>query len=670
MAFSLTENAFARLGLSIRARSDKIEEAFEDAVIDAPALEAALLKTKQEITFPKLRVEAEVRWVIDIAPKKTEQILAALKAGDAERTLRFLDEDVAGLSAANIAADACTRFDARVFLPRVIDAHAEITATQVVDEINATRAVSGFGKVSVGQVKDALSSVAKEHAQSMVEGLAKVSNPGSTLAEFTLARSGAFVDVLIEAYDRWAAPKLREVEDSVGQVLSSLERSGAGDVEQAIVQLQEWSQISEPVQRHHEARGLDEPRSLKLYHASRSAAISLVNDHEQYDAGDQLTSAMSEIFERLPTAKKQLVIDREALGGLRQDVAREASVRPLRDHVAKLATRMHETARLLETQTWRSDDLAGLDLKVDEARSSGDIDDLVLGAVRGLALKLNAENYPRAAYVLLHRYFSKLPNVDFDLARRSEDDLAVLRSNADQKDLMRALEQKHFAAAEEMVANLISYERDEQLRGRLLQIRAQLDKRKSDRSATIIGWGVVGVILAAWFFFSQAGQSSRQPDYYPTDDYSSASSVAADASADAAAAAADAATAQSSEAPSDPYAAPYAEPGADPYATPPASTPNPPVNTVAPSAGAGPLYSQYEIESCLEEEATLNRLRNMILSDSAIDRFNARINRYNSRCGAYQYRLDDMSRAQSAISGRSAAISTEAKRLADEWSYD
>lgn len=669
MAFSLTENAFARLGVSIRARSDKIDEAFEDAVIDAPALEAALLKTKQEITFPKLRVEAEVRWVIDIAPKKTEQILAALKAGDAERTRRFLDEDAAGLSAANIAADACTRFDACVFLPRIIDAHAEITATQVVDEINATRAVSGFGKVSVGQVKDALSNVAKEHAQSIIEALAKLSNPGSTLAEFTAAKSGAFVDVLIEAYDRWASPMLREVEDGVGEVLNSIETSGVGDVEQAIAQLRDWSQISEPVQRHHEARGLDDPRSLKLYYASRAAAISLVNDHQKYDAADQLTSAMSEIFKRLPTAKKQLAIDQEALGELRQDVAREARVRPLRDHVAKLAARMHETARLLETQTWRSDDLAGLDLKVDEARSGGDLDDLALGAVRGLALKLNAENYPRAAYILLHRYFSKLPSVESDLAKRSEDDLAVLRSNADQKDLMRALEQKHFAAAEDMVATLLSYERDEQLRGQLLRIRAQLDKRRSDRSATIIGWVVVGVILAAWFFISQTGQSSRQPEYYPADDYSSASGAAADASADAAAAA-DAATAQSLHAPSDPYAALDAEPDADPYATPPASLPSPPVNAVTPSAGAGPLYSQNEIESCLEEEAILNRLRNMISSDSAIDRFNARINRYNIRCGAYQYRLDDMTRAQSAISGRSAAVLTEAKRLADEWSYD
>ena len=179
-----------------------------------------------------------------------------------------------------------------------------------------------------------------------------------------------------------------------------------------------------------------------------------------------------------------------------------------------------------------------------------------------------------------------------------------------------------------------------------------------------------------WASCSRRGSSSPKPasphvspEYYPADDYSSASSAAADASADAAAAA-DAATAQSFHAPSDPYAALDAEPDVDPYATPPASLPSPPVNAVTPSAGAGPLYSQYEIESCLEEEAILNRLRNMISSDGAIDRFNARINRYNIRCGAYQYRLDDMTRAQSAISGRSAAVSTEAKRLADEWSYD
>ncbi|MFA4950050.1 hypothetical protein [Brevundimonas sp.] len=665
VGFSLTENAFARLGVSIRTRSEKIEEAFEDAVIEKPALEAKLLKTKQEITFPKLRLESEVRWLIDMAPNKAEQVIETLKDNNLQQTLRFLNEDAIGLSAANIAADACGRFDPDVFIDRLIDTHATIETVRVSDEINSARAVSGFSQVALAQVRDALTGVTTEHAQAVVESLARRANPGPTLAKLTSTRSGPFIDVLIETYDRWAAPKLREVEEGAVHFLKLIDETGEGNVAQAVTKLKEWSQISEPVQRHHEAKGLDEPRSLKLYYASRSASISLANNHQHYEAADNLTSAMSEIFERLPSAKKQLAIDLETLGELRQDVAREALVSPLGDQISKLGAKISQTADLLETQDWQSDNLVDLDRAFDQARRGGDVDDLVLELVRSLALKLNAENYPRAAYVLLHRYLDKLPDLDPGLALTSANELSILRSNADQKELIRALKQEQFDVADKLVTSLLSYDQDETLRGQLLQIRGQIDKRKSDRAAKIIGWVILIVIGAVLFLVSQANQSSPQPqtDYYAADDFSGATGAAADAPVDVPAE-------QTFGAPTDPYVDPYAEQYVDPYAQSPTPPPIPPVNTAVPSAGAGPVYSQYEIESCLEEEAILNRLRGMTSSDNAIDRFNARISSYNARCGSYQYRLDDMTRAQAAVSAQSAVISAEAKRLADEWSYE
>ena len=663
MAFSLTENAFAQLGVSIRSRSDKIDEAFEDAVIDDPASEAALLKIKQAITFPKLRIESEVRWMIDIAPTKAEQILAALVAGNADRTLRFLEDDASGLSAANIAADACRRFDPNPFISGLIDTHAGITAAQVSDEINAARAVSGFGKVAAPQVKDALARVSGEHALAIVEALAKRPNPGPALAKFTTGRSSPFVDVVIETFDRWAAPKLREVEEGAKDVLTELDASASGDVEDAIRKLKQWAEISEPVQRHHEAKGLDEPRSLKLYYAARSAAISLANDHHQYDTAHQLTSAMSDVFQLLPSAKRQLAIDIEALDDLKLDAARETRVHPLNEYISGLTSRMSQTVRLLETQTWWAEDLAGLDRVFYEAREAGDVDELALGIIRSLALQLNADGHPRAAHVLLHRYLAKLSDLDSELAIRSEDDLAILRSNADQKDLLRALEQKHFSAAEEMVAIILSYERDEKLRDQLLHIRVGLGKRKSDRSAKIIGWILVGLILAGGFFFSQVTESSRRspPAYDPTIGYASGS----DTAADAAQAADDAASAPTYDAHASTYGDPNADPSTAPYADPYVGAPQ-----SSPTVGAGPQLTQSEIEACLEEESMLTHLRSLTTTDNAVDRFNARVRSYNASCGAYQYRQDDMNRAQIAVSGRSATISAEAKRLSDEWSYD
>lgn len=163
MGYSLTDNAFARLRVSARARLNKIEEAFEDAVIDAPEAEGDLLKVKQALSSPKPRLEAEIRWLIDLSPKKADQALALLQAGDADAVLRFLETHTNGLSAANIAADACGRFGDDRFIGPLIEAHADITTDAVAVHLKGVRAAAGFAPVTVEQTQDVLQRLRTEH---------------------------------------------------------------------------------------------------------------------------------------------------------------------------------------------------------------------------------------------------------------------------------------------------------------------------------------------------------------------------------------------------------------------------------------------------------------------------------------------------------------------------
>lgn len=666
MGYSLTDNAFARLRVSARARPNKIEEAFEDAVIDAPEAEDDLLKVKQALSSPKPRLEAEIRWLIDLSPKKADQALALLQAGDADAVLRFLETHTNGLSAANIAADACGRFGDHRFIGPLIEAHSDITTDAVAVHLKGVRAAAGFAPVTVEQTQDVLQRLRTEHAAAIVDLLVRQDQPGSTLARLLTAHTGAMVDALVQAFNRWATPHLHELEEQARAELTTLETNGTGDVDAAVALLREWDEISQPVQLHYEAKGLDEPRSLRLYTAARSTAVSLANDHAQYDRAQELSSALLEIFRELPSAKRQLVRDLKDLENLQQDVQRETRIQPLQAHVDRLRQDLPRAALLLEGRDWLAPDLARLDHEFAQCLAEGGLDDMALGVVRGLAIDLNAADRPRAAFELLKRYRERSSLQEPDLKTRVAKDLEILRSNADQKDLTRALEAGNLAVASTVAAQMLGYERDEKLRAQLVQIRTAADKKKAAQTSSYLGWGIVAVLALVFFVFNAVND---RPSYDPPPSYPDPYAVdtAAGAEADAAAAAA------AAEGVDDYLPVPDLPPAyADDYAPLP-----PPTSSYDSGAAAQPdagyeyggssTFTRSDIETCLADDARLESLRVLVNSNSGIDRYNALVETYNRRCGSFRYRPGDMTDARMAVNARRSSIQAEAEALAAEW---
>ncbi|WP_312082823.1 hypothetical protein [Brevundimonas sp.] len=657
MGFSLADNPFARLAVSNRARSAAIEDAFEDAVIENPLAEAELLKLKQAITFPKPRLDVELRWLPGLTPAKADQVMAALQKGDRAGVLEGLNRNATGLTAANIAADACGRFTQEGFAQALLKAHAEITAADVTEEINSVRAASGFGTVDSAQVEAALRVIQADHAAALVDAVVVGENPGPTVAHLLEGCSDGFARVVEDAYERWALPRLRGLENDAKAQLKRLEEAGDDGVEDVIAQLQAWSILSAPLQRQGDARGLDEPRSLKLFYAARNAAIALANDHRRYDAAHDLTSAMSEAFSGLPSARRQLPDDLAALENLHQEQAENALAQPLEAWIAELTARSNLTVSLIENAAWQSPELARLDLVFDEVRIAGAGDGLAFSLVRGFALQLNGDGFFRAAGVLLERYLAKSTSVLSEARAQAERDLLTLQSNADHQDLNRALEARRLTEAGDIARRMLSYEPDPDARSMLHQICEGVDIHRQARVKKFVGWGTAGAIILGLFALSQCDQGSSSyssPDYGTTYDAYSP---------DVSSQAADAATAAADE--------PSVETGLDPEPASNAETPDPTLVLPLPvETGAGRTLSAAEIESCLMEEAVLDQLRSGPASDRFIDRFNQRIGDYNLRCGQFRYQQADMARAQTNVMARRSEINAEAQRLAKVWSHE
>ncbi|MGO4411177.1 hypothetical protein, partial [Brevundimonas sp. M-11_2] len=356
----------------------------------------------------------------------------------------------------------------------------------------------------------------------------------------------------------------------------------------------------------------------------------------------------------LPSARRQLPEDLEALRRMQRDVAQNEIVQPLEVCVGELSTRSRQSAVMIESQAWHGAELAKLDQTFDSVRAAGSGDDLAFAVIRAFSLKLNTDGFPRAALILMDRYLARASAVTGEARAQVERDLLILRSNADHKDLNRALEDRRFSEAGDIAMRMLSYERDDDVRQTLHQICTGVQKRREARRSQITGWVVTGAIVLG---IVAVAQGNRTPAYTPRPSYDAHDGYGEGSGAQPAADAAQAATNASSQ----DYGV---------QAEPDIAAPTVDIPPLPDEGGATRVLTQMEIENCLIEQDILDQLRTLTPSDGAIARFNLRVDAYNTQCGEFQYRQTDMARAQTAVAGRRAETAAEARRLAEAWAYE
>jgi hypothetical protein len=321
--FDLTTNPFAVLGLTPRDNADAIARAVEALLADPAADEGRVRRAQQNLMAPRPRLQAELAWLIGVAPSRAQAILGALSRDDLDALISALP-DAPGLARANLAAHLAHQRPSKMIIETLIAAYDEIAHDELTAIINAERVVARLPRVPADLVDELLRTVREQHLEAAQEAIIADSHPGrlmTRLVEGWLdAESPArdFLEALAERYDRWSTPVLGRIEerlDAAADRLRAHPKRGEA-LEEIVRTLSEWDEYSQPRQLLFGQKRLDEPRAKRLADKLRSLAVWLANERQEYQRALVISKALLVVFPELPSVHATLQDDLQTLEGL------------------------------------------------------------------------------------------------------------------------------------------------------------------------------------------------------------------------------------------------------------------------------------------------------------------------------------------------------------------
>lgn len=679
MGFRLADNAFAVLGVSMRATAAEIASAYQDAILDGVHTEASLATANAALSNPRERLRAEVSFLPNSNPREARAILAQVQAGN--------DGSVAGngdLDNANVVADALDRGGDPSILVDLALCIADIDAAAVVADINAARQVSKVRAADLAGVREALAWLMARHAE-VGAAVAARSMDGVETAE-SIVTSGLqstalmpFLGAFIPEYARQTAPQLRKLESDIAELDTKLRASREqADARKLAETLMLWDRYRQPVQLWDEAQGIDEPESKALGERVRALCLYMANDHDAYDAALIVAKALRDCFGELAGLRDLFFDDVKALERLSRGAELEKFLGPLLEVVAALRADLPKTARSLAVSgivVSVDRDLIRLRETFEQALSDagqGEGVAVPFFMVRDLALALHNEgDFTREALSLtrwLQTLQSRAPAI---VAEKLAADADILKNELAQTELKQAVQRKDLAAAHQGAMALAQSSADPETRAEWLEFAKKLAKqRESSQQDAWVKWAL---IVGAFILFAMFRSCS---DDRPSQAYSTEATTTTEApAADAMAAAPDwengsmdAATATDAEVAADAAAAATQAAGEDAAAAVLDAASDWAAPEI-PAVGYGQALSLAELRYCQEQNIRLSAAEGAVDNSSApqVDGFNAAINDYNARCGSYKYRQSDMDLVSSKIAGERSSLELEGRILVGQW---
>ncbi len=673
-AFDLTRNAFALLDVTPRANRAQLEDAYQDALLEADNHdgEAVLNRAQQSLISPRDRLESELGFFIDTKPSTAKTILSSLRNGAAG--LPF--GEVAGLDLINLSAHLCgignpsERFE---HASQLVAAYEALDFDEISESLNALRSVSGFGPVEPAQVKTALNRLRLVHARAALDAIL-ANNDGvdqlATLAE-EISCAGptgrSFLESLLQEYESRIAPELGHAASKVRESLAAVDADPEDRrlVTALAADLRAWDRLAQPLQNADRARGIDEHHSRELFGEIREVCLSFANERGLYSQALAISELAAEVFSELPDAAGKLEEDIETLSDLSTQKAKSELLAPLGKAVSDADGRHSETCAGLRKSGFGADapspvrEMHGAFASLIRLSSDVELNGMGARLVRNLGIDLcNESNDNQAALAIvkaLLKHRSKLP---VDVIKALEGDLKTLQRNIDFNAMTDAMKLGQLDEADRLAEGMLDGA-DTETRGILLGVRSAIVERKKARKRKFIGWGVFAAIILAIIVANDNSNSSSSYDTptstaydYPSDPIevtAPAAVTGATANTAAAAAAASDAAAAASEAEA---AAPYADDaGGSQIETPPA-----PYQTYR-------TVSVAELRYCKRQKARLEAVQSEQMSNPQIGRFNSAIEDYNSRCGSFRYRESDMDTVNREMANDQTNIRAEAQDI-------
>src|SRR5439155_21026501 len=251
--FDLKESPFYILDVSPRSDRGSLAAAV-DAALDSGELDETTVNRAQQVLMAtKPRLAAEVAWLLGLAPAR----IRLLVKHSAELASAALGE-LPPLAGTNVAAHRCsTDQPALADLEFLVEQQEGLDAPGLAAVVNAERRVSGFGRVDVRLVEEALAVLRGRHLDAATHALAAMENGGKVCVKLIEdhrhagQRVSTFVDDLVERFDARSNAKLQKLQDRLFILLASISEHGSiSEAEHGAIRraLSQWQDLAGPNQ--------------------------------------------------------------------------------------------------------------------------------------------------------------------------------------------------------------------------------------------------------------------------------------------------------------------------------------------------------------------------------------------------------------------------------------
>jgi hypothetical protein len=215
----------------------------------------------------------------------------------------------------------------------------DLSAEQVLRDINEDRAVSGFPEVKgVDQIEAELSERKRYYRNAIKNALNRLP-PASLVEAMTAAvdqityggeeHAPELIDDLVDSYAVETQGFLQKEAESVEKLIRAVRNSAkSGEkavkpiVDKLVVVARNWDNVAQPIQLSAKARGIDHDPSNEIAYSIRSLAIDLFNEHDMLAQSQRLTELLQELFAELPEVVERVDEDAEALADIFHNRAR------------------------------------------------------------------------------------------------------------------------------------------------------------------------------------------------------------------------------------------------------------------------------------------------------------------------------------------------------------
>lgn len=334
----LQQNPFALLGVTTRDDRRRIVELAEEKSLELD--HDICQKARSDLTSPRSRLSAEMSWLPGVSPRKAAQLVSALHSDPLSirkesglPTLAHLNllasafETVGG----NDSADGVAEFIQE--MAYLVD---ELSADQVLRDINEDRSVSGFPEVKGADQVEAELSERKRYYRNAIKDALNRLPPASLVEAMTLAVDGItcggeehapeLIDELVDSYAVETQGFLQKEAENAQKLITAARdsaKSGEGVVRPLVDKLEavarNWDKVAQPIQLSAKARGIEHEPSHEIAYSIRSLAIDLFNEHDMLTQSQRLTGLVQELFAELPDVAERIEQDSDALADIFQN---------------------------------------------------------------------------------------------------------------------------------------------------------------------------------------------------------------------------------------------------------------------------------------------------------------------------------------------------------------